>query len=115
MWRLTYGDLLDRTEILAISVIKYLRENSFQKTDMRLYWQLSSSITSVASNVAEANGAWSNKEFRRILRIALREANEVRSQMRIYTQAFTLDLSMFENETNQIIKILSSIIVSIEI
>jgi len=110
MLRLDHWDLLERTELLAVNIIWYLRKSNFSKTDIRLYGQLTASSTSVALNIAEANWAISAKDFVRILTIALRESYEARTQMRIYWMSFDLDFTIYLQELHQIINILVSII-----
>ncbi|MBI5701133.1 four helix bundle protein [Candidatus Saganbacteria bacterium] len=72
--------------------------------------QLSKSVTSIAANFEEADGALSKKDFINKLSIARKEAKETKYWLRVLGEIHLNEIDYYLDESEQIIKILSSIL-----
>lgn len=103
--------LRDKSFAFAVQIVKlcnYLRE---EKKDFVLSKQLIRSGTSIGSNIEEAAGAQSDKDFIAKLHIALKESNETRYWIRLLKecQYLSSDESVnLLNNVNEIIALLTS-------
>ena len=77
-------------------------------------YQLSKSATSVGANVEEADGAESRRDFVHKMSIARKEARESRYWLRVARAAIldTGEFSALEQESDELVRILSAIIAS---
>ena len=102
----------DKTYQFALMVIQ-LYKKLHAKNEFILSKQLLRSGTSIGANTEEATAAQSRKDFMSKMSIASKEARETNYWLRLLRDSKTLeanDLSEIIDESEQIIKILTSIV-----
>ncbi len=111
------NSLRDRTFDFSIQIIKLI-SNFPNKT---VYWkigdQLLRSGTSIGANVTEAQGSLSKKEFISFYHIALKSAKETVYWLEILQKSNLIkesELSWFIDESNQLVKMLTSSILTLK-
>ena len=106
--------ILNKTIHFALQIIDF-SEKLRKLKQFELASQIIKSGTSVGANVHEAQGAQSKADFIAKMSIAHKEAYETSYWMRIMTEAEVVkqeQLAPLADETNQIVKILSSILIT---
>ncbi|MEK7553223.1 MAG: four helix bundle protein [Patescibacteria group bacterium] len=110
-------DIKQRTFDFSIQTIKLI-SNFPNKT---VYWkigdQLLRSGTSIGANVTEAQGSLSKKEFISFYHIALKSAKETVYWLEILQKSDLIkesELSWFLDESNQLVKMLTSSILTLK-
>jgi len=107
--------IVERTIAFSLRVIKLFRELEKDSVGRVLGRQLLRSATSIGANVHEAQGAQSKGDFISKMSIAYKEARETAYWLRLTREAQLVApnrLRDLSDEAGQIIKILSSILVS---
>lgn len=111
------NSLKDRTFDFSIRTIKLI-SNFPNKT---VYWkigdQLLRSGTSIGANVTEAQGSLSKKEFVSFYHIALKSAKETVYWLELLQKSDLIkesELSWFIDESNQLVKMLTSSILTLK-
>jgi four helix bundle protein len=105
--------LSDRMLIFAVEIV---RTAQFLHTrgaiGRRLSFQLLDAGTSAGSNVEEADGASSRRDFVAKMRIALREAKEARFRLKVCRLSKLLDERFDDliNESDQLVRIIATIV-----
>ena len=108
-------DITERTVAYSIRVIKLYRQIAKDNVGRVIGKQILRSATSIGANVHEAQGAQSKADFIAKMSIAHKEAYETSYWIRIISEAGLVKpdkLSALEDETVQIVKILSSILIT---
>ncbi len=108
-------DIVPRTRAYALSIINLYRELEKDSVGKILGKQLLRSGTSVGANIHEAQGGQSKADFVSKVSIAYKEALESEFWLRLVREDKCIranGLSKILDETNQLIKILSSILLS---
>ncbi len=108
-------DILDRTVAYSLRIIKLCREMEKTGTGRILAKQLLRAGTSIGANVHEAQGAQSKADFIAKMSIAHKEAREAGYWLRLVRESEMVSPSRLRNladETVQLVKILSSILLS---
>ena len=108
-------DITERTVAYSIRVIKLYRQISKDNVGRVIGKQILRSATSIGANVHEAQGAQSKADFIAKMSIAHKEAYETSYWLRIMAEAELVkpeQLAPLAYETNQIVKILSSILIT---
>jgi len=106
-------ELLDRIEHWCDRVLSVSDTLEKQGRSRRITDQIIGSGTSVGANIFEADEAMSTKDFIKCTAIALKELNETRFWIRLITRQSWIApdrLESFLDETNELRKILGSII-----
>ena len=108
-------DICERTLKFSVRVVKFCSFLSQQGTQSReLSKQLIRSRTSIGANVEEAQSGQSTADFLSKMEIALKEARETRYWIRVIIASELVPenrLVSLLNEANELIKILSAIII----
>jgi four helix bundle protein len=102
----------------AVNVIETIDEMDMPRKHFRLFEQIESSSTSVASNISEGKGRFSKKEFKQYLYIARGSLYETVTRLQIFKKLKWLDEKLYKNlysEAEEINKMLSGLINSIKI
>ena len=100
----------------AVSVIETIDEIDAPRKHFRLFEQIESSSTSVASNISEGKGRFSKKEFKQYLYIARGSLYETVTRLQIFKKLKWLDEKPYNklySEAEEINKMLSGLINSI--
>ena len=108
-------DIAERTVAYSIRVIKLYRQIAKDNVGRVIGKQILRSATSIGANVHEAQGAQSKADFIAKMSIAHKEAYETSYWLRIMKEAELVkseQLAPLADETNQIVKILSSILIT---
>ena len=108
-------DITERTVAYSIRVIKLYRQIAKDNVGRVIGKQILRSATSIGANVHEAQGAQSKADFIAKMSIAHKEAYETSYWLRIMAEAELVkpdQLAPLVDETNQIVKILSSILIT---
>lgn len=106
-------EIYKRSCNFAIEVIKSLKKIEFDLTLKIIINQLIRSITSIGANIAEGSAAVSRKEFINYLGIARKSAVETVHWLKIlYQLTNRKEIENFINEGQQIVNILSKIIIN---
>ena len=106
-------EFLDRIERWCDRVLSVSETLEKQGRSRRITDQIIGSGTSVGANIFEADEAMSTKDFIKCTAIALKELNETRFWIRLITRQSWIApdrLESFLDETNELRKILGSII-----
>lgn len=106
-------EFLDRIEHWCDRVLSVSETLEKQGRSRRITDQIIGSGTSVGANIFEADEAMSTKDFIKCTAIALKELNETRFWIRLITRQSWIApdrLESFLDETNELRKILGSII-----
>jgi four helix bundle protein len=92
-------------------VIIELYKKLVQEKEFVISKQVLRSGTSIGANIAEAECAYSKKDFASKMTIAFKESNETRYWLELLqkSQIVTIDLSQELSEIDEIIRILASI------
>lgn len=102
----------DRSYQFALNIIQLYLDIRKQK-EFVLSKQLLKSATSIGANVEEASAGQSRKDFIAKMAIASKEARETNYWLRLYRDSNLckgIDFSSFIQESEEIIKILTSIV-----
>ena len=102
----------------AVNVIETIDEMDMPRKHFRLFEQIESSSTSVASNISEGKGRFSKKEFKQYFYIARGSLYETVTRLQIFKKLKWLDEKLYKNlysEAEEINKMLSGLINSIKI
>jgi len=107
------GPVYKKTMEFSILIIGIYRELN-QNQEYVISKQLLRSGTSIGANVNEAGSAQSRKDFISKMSIALKEAKETRYWLLLISESklISKDLSGLLNEAEEIIKIISKIIIT---
>ena len=108
-------DIAERTIAFSLRIIRLFQELDKDSVGRVIGNQLLRSATSIGANVHEAKGAQSNADFIAKMSIAHKEAYETSYWLRIVAEAKLVkaeQLSDLVDETSQIVKILSSILIT---
>ena len=108
-------DILDRTLDYSLGIIKLYRELEKDSVGRVLGKQLLRSGTAIGANVHEAQGGQSKADFISKVSIAHKEARESAYWLRLVQETDLLPASPISDlleETDQLIKILSSILIT---
>ena len=108
-------DLIDRLLDFAVDVILYCRKLDNSIENKIIKHQIIKSSTSSGANYEESQGASSNPDFINKVRISLKEMRESNYWLRIIKRTsikdeFTEELNRLVDESEQLKKILGSII-----
>lgn len=109
------NEIQDRTYDFALRVIKLCKYLERDKSIKVISNQLFKSGTSIGANVEEAIGAQSKKDFIFKMTIALKESRETYYWLRLLRDSDSVSvdkLSEIIDESEQIIKIISKIIIT---
>ena len=107
--------IVERTVAYSLRIIKLYRELEKDTTGRILGKQVLRSGTSIGANVHEAQGAQSKADFIAKMSIAHKEARESSYWLRLISESGILAknrLQDISDETEQLIKILSSILIT---
>ena len=99
----------------ALEIVKAYKFLVNEKKEYVLSKQLLRAGTSIGANINEAISSQSKKDFIYRMGIALREARETKYWLRLLKDSDYLDMKIFSklnNECDEIIKVLSSIILT---
>ena len=102
----------------AVNVIETIDEIDAPRKHFRLFEQIESSSTSVASNISEGKGRYSKKEFKHFLYIARGSLYETVTRLQIFKKLKWLNVASYNklySEAEEINKMLSGLINSIKI
>lgn len=108
-------DIKKRTFLFGVRVIKLVGKLPRTVAGIEVGRQLIRAGTSVGSNMEEADGALSKKDFVNHVRIARKEARESRYWLSMLAAADLLqnsDISPLAQEADELVRILSGIITS---
>ena len=108
-------DILERTIAYSLRIIKVYRELERDSVGRVIGKQLLRSGTSIGANVHEAQGGQSKADFVAKMSIAHKEARESAYWMRLIKEAKLISARLINDisdETEQLIKILSSILIT---
>ena len=107
-------DIRERTFQFAVQVLQVIRQLPDDTATRVVAYQLAKSATSIVANVEEADGAESSRDFIHKMSVARKEARESRYWLRIIRAAIldNEDFSALEQESNELVRILSAIIAS---
>ncbi len=108
-------DIKKRTFLFGVRVIKLVGKLPRTVAGIEVGRQLIRAGTSVGSNMEEADGALSKKDFVNHVRIARKEARESRYWLSMLAAADLLqdsDISPLAHEADELVRILSGIITS---
>lgn len=107
-------DIRERTFQFAVRVLQAIRQLPDNSATRVVAYQLAKSATSVGANVEEADGAESRRDFVHKISIARKEARESRYWLRVVRAAIlnNKEFAELERESDEIVRILSAIIVS---
>jgi four helix bundle protein len=109
------SDILERTIAYSLRIIKVYRELERDSVGRVIGKQLLRSGTSIGANVHEAQGGQSKADFIAKMSIAHKEARESAYWMRLIKEAELISARLINDisdETEQLIKILSSILIT---
>ena len=101
----------------SANVILTIDEIDAPRKHFRLFEQIESSSTSIASNISEGKGRFSKKEFKQYLYIARGSFYETVTRLQIFKKLKWLDQKLYKNlydEAEEINKMLSGLIRSIK-
>jgi four helix bundle protein len=108
-------DILERSTAYSLRLIKLYRELEKDSVGRILGRQLLRSGTSIGANIHEAQGGQSRADFIAKISIACKEAHESAYWLRLLQEAELISASRIcdlRDETEQLIKILSTILLS---
>ena len=109
------NDIVERSVRFALHIISLYRKLQKDSVGMIIGKQLLRSGTSIGANVHEAQGAQSKADFIAKMSIAHKEAYETSYWLRLISESNIInqeELSDLTDETLQIVKILSSILIT---
>ena len=108
-------DILDRSVAYSLRIIRLYRELEKDSVGRIVGKQLLRSATGIGANVHEAQGGQSRADFIAKMSIAHKEAYESAYWMRIIAEAGLISdshLKELQDETEQIVRVLSTILIS---
>lgn len=108
-------DIVERSVSYSLRIINLYRELGKDSLGRILGKQLLRSGTSIGANIHEAQGAQSKADFIAKMSIAHKEARESAYWVRLFHEAKVVPAKRLDDladETNQLIKILSSILIT---
>lgn len=108
-------DIVERTVAFSLRIIRLYRSLAKDQLGRIIGQQLLRSGTSIGANVHEAQGAQTKADFNAKMYIAYKEVRETAYWLRLVREAELAEgkqLSDILDETNQLIKILSSILMT---
>ena len=103
----------DKSMAYAIRIVRLYRYLTDEKHEFVMSKQLLRCGTSIGANTKESKNAQSRNDFLNKLNIALKEADETEYWLELLYKTDYLDQNQYlsiQNDTNEIIKILTSII-----
>jgi four helix bundle protein len=112
---MTKPDIAERSVAYALGIIKLYRDLDKDNIGRVLGKQLLRAGTSIGANIHEAQGGQSRADFIAKISIAHKEARETAYWLRLIREARILpadQLNDITDETRQLIKILSSILLT---
>ena len=112
---MTKPDIVERSVAYALRVIRLYRELDKDVVGRTLGKQLLRSGTSIGANIHEAQGEQSKADFIAKISIAHKEARETAYWLRLIREAKILSANQLDDifdETNQLIRILGSILLT---
>lgn len=115
---MNYDDLKTRTYQLSLNVIKLTETVPYSVSSKIIISQLIRSTTSIGANIVEAKYAYSTKDFINFRSYALKSANESLywlCMLRDLKTCKKADIQPLINETEEIIRILFTIIKKLRI
>ena len=110
-------DIRHRCYSLSLSVIRFIGKLSIERTYFSLIDQLLRSTTSIGANIIEAKSAHSRKDFIKFYEISLKSANETKYWLCLLRDGLKVDkekLNEILNETDEISRIIASIIIKLK-
>lgn len=109
------NDLLERTFVYGVRVIKFLRTLPDDGELGPVKYQLIKSATSVGANYEEAQGASSSRDFLHKLRIVLKESRESNYWLRLIKALDheSEELNLLIQESKELKNIFGSIVVKL--
>jgi len=108
-------DIVERSVVYSLKIIKLYRELEKDTIGRIIGKQLLRSGTSIGANIHEAQGGQSKADFIAKMSIAHKEARESAYWLRLIQEAELFSFNRLKNltdETQQLIKIISSILIS---
>lgn len=108
------NDLLKRTFNFGISCLKFLRKLESNPENNLIRFQLGKSCTSVGANYEESQAGSSKADFTNKVKIALREARETNSWLRVLKElndSNDVSLELLIKESQELKNILGAIVV----
>ena len=106
--------ILDKSFEYAVNVIKLVKKIQNNKKEFVITKQLIRSGTSIGANSEEAVAAESTNDFLHKFKIARKEARESKYWLRLLATTGYIENNYLINETEELIKILTSIILTTE-
>jgi len=109
--------ILEKSYNFAVRIAKLYIYLKSEKKEYELSKQVLRSGCSIGSNVEEAVGGYSRKDFAAKLGIAYREARETNYWLRIIRDTELIDLKMFKSlqkDCEEILKIIGSIQITLK-
>jgi len=101
----------------ALHIIELYKDLRFNQKEFVLSRQILRSGTSIGANVEEAIGGFSKRDFGAKLNIAYKESRETRYWLRLLYKSLFVnqrDFSLLSNDCDQIIRILTSILLTLK-
>lgn len=108
-------DILERSVQYSLKIVKFYRQLEKNSVGRILGKQLLRSGTSIGANIHEAQGGQSKADFIAKMSIAYKESRESAYWLRIMKESemkYSKEMDDLKDETEQLIKILSSILLS---
>ncbi|MCX5809943.1 MAG: four helix bundle protein [Proteobacteria bacterium] len=108
-------DILERSVKYSLKIVKFYRQLEKDSVGRILGKQLLRSGTSIGANIYEAQGGQSKADFIAKISIAYKESRETAYWLRIMQESemkYSKEIDDLKDETEQLIKILSSILLS---
>jgi len=104
--------LLEKTFDFAVQIVLIVQEIQKNHKEYVISRQLLKAATSIGANAEEAVAGQSQADFVAKLSIARKEARETRYWLRLLTASKIFDCTAFLNQNEEIIKIITSIILT---
>ncbi|HSX19210.1 MAG TPA: four helix bundle protein [Candidatus Saccharimonadales bacterium] len=111
-------DIYEWTYQFSLKVVKFTRKLPKSIEADVIKKQLMRSATSIAANLQEADGSKTRQEFRHAVSISKKEAKETKLWLRMIADLYkvlSLEATDLISENEQIIKILSAIVINTKI
>lgn len=109
--------ILEKSYIFAVRIIRLYQYLKKDKNEYELSRQILRSGTSIGSNVEEAVGGSSRKDFAAKLGIAYREARETKFRLRLLYDTDYIEDKLFKsllNDCEELLRIIGSIQVTLK-